>query len=443
MMQDLCYLPARIAGFPLFGFGVLLVVWCVLASVWMLWHVTRHGWRNTDASGHFVSIGIVAAVLVFLGRMTLDRNGVERGIPIRGYGVFLLLGITSGIVLATYRGYRRGLSAEVIQNLAMWMFVPGIVGARLFYVVQYRAEFQGNSLGETLYACLRLTEGGLVVFGALIGAAAGFAWYCYRNRISPLPLGDVIAPSLLLGLAFGRIGCLMNGCCYGGMCDYPWAVTFPSQANSTHDPSPVYARQLHSGVFDGLLLATKGSQVLVAHVDADGLAARAGLQVGDIVTRVNGIAVSSSQVAQDLLAMQDGPIRRTVELTDGRTLTWTLELPPRSRPVHPTQIYSAINAIVLLLFILALEPMVQRDGVLIASALTLKPITRGLLEVIRVDEGGVGGSGLTISQTVGIAILLFALGLWYVIFRRPAGRKWPICGPGSQVSEPQIARTRK
>ncbi|MDA1179858.1 MAG: prolipoprotein diacylglyceryl transferase [Planctomycetota bacterium] len=442
MMQDLCYLPSRIAGVPLFGFGILFVVWCSLAAAWSLWHVARHGWRNADLGGHLVSIGLVAAVLVFLGRMTLDRNGVERGIPIRGYGVFLLLGITSGMVLAIYRGSLRGLSAEVMQRLAMWMFVPGVVGARLFYVIQYRAEFQRDTFGETLYACLRLTEGGLVVFGALLGAAAGFVWFCYRNRISPLPLGDVIAPSLLVGLAFGRLGCLMNGCCYGGMCDYPWAITFPSQANSTHDPSPVYARQFHSGVFDGLSLATQGSQVVVAQVTADGLAARAGLQVGDIVVRVNGRAVSSSELAHDLLSMPGEPVRRIVELVDGRTLNWTLELPSRSRPVHPTQIYSAINALVLLLFVLTLEPIVQRDGVLIATTLTLKPITRSLLEVIRVDEGGLGSFGLTISQTVGLAILLFALGLWYVIVRRPVGRERSICGSGPPIAEPQPARFR-
>jgi len=78
--------------------------------------------------------------------------------------------------------------------------------------------------------------------------------------------------------------------------------------------------------------------------------------------------------------------------------------------------------VLLLLFLLALEPLVNRDGVLIATALTLKAITRSLLEVIRDDEASVGATGLTISQIVGLGILLFAVGIWFRIAQQPPSR---------------------
>ncbi len=74
---------------------------------------------------------------------------------------------------------------------------------------------------------LKFTEGGLVVYGSLIGAGLAFLVYCKKHKLPMLKLADIIAPSLVIGLAFGRSGCLLNGCCYGGVCDKPWAITFP------------------------------------------------------------------------------------------------------------------------------------------------------------------------------------------------------------------------
>jgi len=369
-----------------------------------------------------MTFAVVAAVIIFLGRMTFDRSGIERGIPIRGYGLFLLLGIVSGVALAAYRGSKRGISPEVIQNLAVWMVVPGIIGARLFFVLQKWPEFHRDSWRLTLVEILRLTEGGLVVFGALIGAVVGFVCFCRRYTIPPLPLADVIAPSLLVGLACGRLGCLMNGCCYGGLCSYPWAITFPEFSNAAQDYSPVYGNQLYYGVFDGVKLTTNDSKIAVESIESTGPAAAAGLRLGDVISTINGVPASTLEVARELLFRVANGAQRTVELQDGRTLQWTVPLPPRSRPVHPTQIYSTVNAVLLLLFLLALEPLVNRDGVLIATALTLKAITRSLLEVIRDDEASVGATGLTISQIVGLGILLFAVGIWFRIAQQPPSR---------------------
>src|SRR5262249_28077449 len=133
-------------------------------------------------------------------------NG-QRGVPVRGYGLMLMLGIVAGVAVAIYRARSRGIPDEAILNLAFYLLVTGIVGARLFFVVQKWDQFQGDSLRETLSSVLKFTEGGLVVYGALIGAGLGFLAFVVRSGTPALPLADVIAPSLLIGLALGRVGC--------------------------------------------------------------------------------------------------------------------------------------------------------------------------------------------------------------------------------------------
>jgi hypothetical protein len=95
----------------------------------------------------------------------------------------------------------------------------------------------------------------------------------------------------------------------------------------------------------------------------------------------------------------------------------------RSAPVHPTQLYSAINAALLCLLLLAYEPFRRRDGELIALELTIYPVTRYLLEAIRTDESAVFGTGLSISQNVSIGILAAAGLLWWYVLTRPPGTK--------------------
>ncbi len=87
---------------------------------------------------------------------------------------------------------------------------------------------------------ISLQEGGLVVFGSLIGAVLGLLAFTRFYRLPLLPLIDVSVPSMALGQAIGRIGCFFNGCCFGGECDLRWAVTFPPE-------SPPYHQQLEKG----------------------------------------------------------------------------------------------------------------------------------------------------------------------------------------------------
>jgi phosphatidylglycerol:prolipoprotein diacylglycerol transferase len=103
--------------------------------------------------------------------------------------------------------------------------------------------------------------------------------------------------------------------------------------------------------------------------------------------------------------------------------------PPRSRPVHPTQLYSAIDAGLLSWLLWAFFPFRTRDGQCIALMLTIHPITRFLLEVVRTDEPAVFGTGLSISQNISVLLLVCAAGIWWYISRRPRGIVWPLATP--------------
>ena len=93
--------------------------------------------------------------------------------------------------------------------------------------------------------------------------------------------------------------------------------------------------------------------------------------------------------------------------------------PPRSPALHPTQVYSAINALLIALFLLAFYAHRRRDGEVFALGLTIYPVTRFLLEIIRTDEPARFGSVFTISQLVSIVILLAAVVVWVIVTRQP------------------------
>ena len=92
-----------------------------------------------------------------------------------------------------------------------------------------------------IFAIVNVAGGGLVVYGAFFGGMLGLGLFWWRHRVPLLATADLIAPSMLLGLALGRVGCLLNGCCYGGPCDLPWKVTFPWN-------SPVHQHEAEQGI---------------------------------------------------------------------------------------------------------------------------------------------------------------------------------------------------
>jgi phosphatidylglycerol---prolipoprotein diacylglyceryl transferase len=165
----------------------------------------------------------------------------------------LMLAFLAGTAVAVRLARLRGISSEHVLDLTAIILVAGIVGARLLYLALQWSYFRENPTH-----IWRLWEGGLSFQGGLVAALLAGAVYCHRRGLSFQAMGDVIAPGAALGYAIGRVGCFLNGCCYGAPTDLPWACQF-------HDPPitgpltpPSHPTQLYASlaslVMFGLLL---------------------------------------------------------------------------------------------------------------------------------------------------------------------------------------------
>jgi prolipoprotein diacylglyceryl transferase len=205
------------------------------------------------------------------------------GMPIFGYGLFLMLGFLASLGIAWHRAKRRGFSTNTVVDIGLISIVAGVVGARLAYLfIDYQPHDGGIGSPAEWFA---VWQGGLTFQGGLFLAL--IADYCYLRwkKISVGEMFDLYAPSLAIGVGFGRLGCLANGCCWGKPAPAGtwWSMVFPidnepmqQQLWRFHDapeswarliaqlgypegtlpPIPVYATQIVSAI--GLFLIALG-----------------------------------------------------------------------------------------------------------------------------------------------------------------------------------------
>ncbi len=147
--------------------------------------------------------------------------------PIHWYGVMMAVAFLAGLWTASRRGLREDIPAEKTLDVGLWLLIGSIIGARTLHVVTYwKEEFANQPITEIFM----VQHGGLVYYGGLIGAALACILFARLKKIPLWKLADVLAPSIALGYVFGRIGCLLNGCCFGRVCQLPWAIQFPNHS---------------------------------------------------------------------------------------------------------------------------------------------------------------------------------------------------------------------
>ncbi len=153
----------------------------------------------------------------------MDPVALEIGkLQIRWYGVFMAIGFLAGFLLVQYRAEKKGFTKEQTADLLFWALIGGLVGSRLLYVFQNWDRFSQN-----LLEVLKIYHGGLVFYGGLAGAVLIIVALSLKHRWSLRQVGDLLAPALPLGQAFGRIGCLINGCCFGKPWSGIFSITYP------------------------------------------------------------------------------------------------------------------------------------------------------------------------------------------------------------------------
>jgi phosphatidylglycerol---prolipoprotein diacylglyceryl transferase len=346
--------------------------------------------------------------------------------PIFGYGMMLFLAFMACTWLASRLCLREGIAPQRAQDLAIWVFVFGILGARITYMI---LDYHGEDLLELVGKFFKIWEGGLVFYGSLIGGAIGYGLaylrVLRRYHISSWKMADVIAPCAALGLAIGRVGCLLNGCCYGNVaCPDCMAVHFPLSA-------PPRYQMVESGYQTSAGFTLKdniGGAPTVDKVEPGSAAERAGLKAGDRIVHVDGQDVASDSTLSSYLGKQWPRGKNDLELAvlrgePGRPgVTHLVSLPafsPRTIGLHPTQVYETISMVLLLVVMLVYWPFRRRDGMLMVMFMLGYAVHRYLDELLRDDPRGGLFAGMTISEIGSILLFILGMALLAWIWHRP------------------------
>ncbi len=166
-------------------------------------------------------------------------------LTVYAWGTMLSLAVILGVIGARRLAVRARIEPDRILDLAIWLVIAGLLGARLFYVVFYDPEYFAAHPWAVFYP----TQPGLVFYGGLIAGIAAGGLYVYRHKLSFWNLADVITPFLALGYGIVRVGCFLNGCCYGKPTEAPWGVVFPGLWDIPRHPTQLYSSGLALLIF--------------------------------------------------------------------------------------------------------------------------------------------------------------------------------------------------
>jgi phosphatidylglycerol:prolipoprotein diacylglycerol transferase len=184
-----------------------------------------------------------------LFKITLFSHPIE----IRWYGVMIALAFLSSIHFAAWRGHKRGMDPDLIIDLGVWILVSALVGSRALYVLAEWEDYRANPL-----EALAFFKGGLVFYGGLLAAIPVGILYVKHKHLPVWPMADVAAPCIALGHVFGRMGCFMNGCCFGIETQSRFGMVF-GPGSSAWDyfqgPAKVHPVQLYEVITELVILA--------------------------------------------------------------------------------------------------------------------------------------------------------------------------------------------
>ena len=158
-----------------------------------------------------------------------------RSVTVYSYGFFVALAVLAGYLLSQRQAKRFGFSKTAVADLFFLLFVSGVAGARVFYVLQHFEDYQ-----HQLWKIFLIQEGGLVWYGGfIIAALVGFG-YAFLRKWPLLKLCDFFSPVLALAHGIGRLGCFFNGCCFGRIAKTPFEIMIPGEEPFHRIPIQLY-----------------------------------------------------------------------------------------------------------------------------------------------------------------------------------------------------------
>jgi len=180
-------------------------------------------------------------------------------LPLRSYGLLIAVAFLVGIWIGRRRAAARGYKPDTVIDLSVILILTSIAGARLAYVLVRWSHYQNDIAG-----IFRTWEGGLALYGGMVAGTIAALLFFRRRGIDIWAGSDLLTPSLAAGVAIGRIGCFLNGCCFGHQCDAPWGVVFSadSMAGMTFPgvhlhPTQVYEAAIALAILTVLLLVDR------------------------------------------------------------------------------------------------------------------------------------------------------------------------------------------
>lgn len=179
-------------------------------------------------------------------------------IPIRAFGLTLALSFIIGVFYIQRMARRFGYTPEQLLTVAYILIFGGIIGARLGYVVFHWSEFSDNPLSMiNPFGNGSFGIAGLNLYGGVLLGVGGAWAYLRWKKLAVLDVFDIFAPTLALGIGITRIGCFLNGCCFGTPTDLPWGVTFPQDSIPYHvfGDAHLHPAQIYSSAYGLLLFA--------------------------------------------------------------------------------------------------------------------------------------------------------------------------------------------
>ena len=290
-------------------------------------------------------------------------------VPIYGYGLMLVIGFLGAIQLGKALAKRCGLDPELFVNAGLLALVTGVGGARISHVLENLAYYTNpqRSAWANFLDAINIRSGGLTYYGGFLLAFPSLVLYARWKKI-PIRLGmDIVAPCVMVGLGFGRVGCFLNGCCYGATCDLPWAVHFP-----------YYSIPYREEIAEGRVQPPD----MLMRVDSNG-------HVMDVL--------SPAEIKQDAAELPPDAL--------------SVAQQQHSLPLHPSQLYSAVTAALICGVVLCYFTLPHAPGRAFALMMMIEGLTRYILELLRVEPPVIGEFSL--SMILGIGLLLFGIVLWF------------------------------
>ena len=299
-------------------------------------------------------------------------------VTIKSYGLMMVIGFLAAIYIIRRLSRDITPDPQMITNAALYSLIAGVVGSRIFYVFHHYEEFAGRPM-----QVFAIWQGGLELLGGVILAITVILLYLRYHKLPTRKYLDILAIGLMAALVFGRLGCFMNGCCFGRPTELPWGIRFPYGA-------PAFRSQ----------------------IDKNELRDRSEPQLNlpreyfDEYNYLKSFEQLTEQQKQQVSLRGSGSYR--------------------CLPVHPTQLYSSANAALgtLLLYLFwrraqkaqksDKQKFLTKSGCTFALMFLYYGATRFILEFIRDDNPfeyawWIVYKGKTVSQNIGIYLAVFAV----------------------------------